>query len=154
MISVNFEFDDFIRSLGQLGRDLDAGCYRTWEDQGKLAARSMQQSGFKNQTGALSQSMMSSPAYKASFSYGLDLTANTYYALWVDEGTAPHAIVAQNGHPLHFYWPKVGRWVSFWSVFHPGSKPAGFSTMVASVYGEIIPDRLQHTVDSIIQSSG
>ena len=28
----------------------------------------------------------------------------------------------QKGHPLRFYWEKVGRVVSFWSVSHPGHK--------------------------------
>lgn len=44
-------------------------------------------------------------------------------------GTKPHLIPKggskeqlQKGYPLRFFWQKVGRVVSFWSVSHPGYK--------------------------------
>lgn len=44
--------------------------------------------------------------------------------LWVTEGTVPHLI---EGNPLlTFYWPKMGRVVSFPRVNHPGTKPNRF----------------------------
>lgn len=42
------------------------------------------------------------------------------YAKWLIEGSRPHTIAAKNADALHFYWPKVGKWVFFKSVRHPG----------------------------------
>jgi hypothetical protein len=39
---------------------------------------------------------------------------------WLDTGTRPHLITARNASALFFFWEKMGRWVSFHSVWHPG----------------------------------
>lgn len=41
-------------------------------------------------------------------------------------GTEPHEIFARNAPVLHFYWAKMGGFVSFARVSHPGTKPNDF----------------------------
>ena len=45
---------------------------------------------------------------------------------WIIGGTKPHIIRARRAKALHFYWARVGRWVSFKRVRHPGTKPNDF----------------------------
>ena len=45
---------------------------------------------------------------------------------WIIGGTKPHIIRAKRAKALHFYWARVGRWVSFKRVRHPGTKPNDF----------------------------
>jgi|SRR5690606_34873846 len=42
------------------------------------------------------------------------------HAIFVIKGTMPHVIRARRAPRLVFFWPKVGRVVSFKSVNHPG----------------------------------
>lgn len=42
------------------------------------------------------------------------------------EGTEPHVIRARRRPMLVFFWPKVGRVVSFKAVNHPGTEPNRF----------------------------
>lgn len=52
-------------------------------------------------------------------------------ALLHHEGTAPHVIT---GNPrLVFFWPKVGRLVSFPKVNHPGTRPNPYLTKALEV---------------------
>ena len=49
------------------------------------------------------------------------------HALWVHEGTRPHAIVPRTpGGLLVFYWPKAGKTVFMKKVNHPGMMPNPF----------------------------
>lgn len=52
-----------------------------------------------------------------------EIGAYTYYASFVDGGTAPHEI---HGNPLLTFKGRDGRWVSVAMVHHPGTKPDGF----------------------------
>lgn len=55
---------------------------------------------------------------------GYDVTSNAPYSLYVIKGTRPHTIT---GNPLlGFFWPKVGQFVVFRSVNHPGTRPNNF----------------------------
>lgn len=45
------------------------------------------------------------------------------YAEFPELGTRPHDIVARAGSVLAFFWPKVGRFVFFHRVRHPGNAP-------------------------------
>lgn len=63
---------------------------------------------------------------RGRYSTGYDVAADTPYALYVHEGTRPHVI---EGNPLlGFFWPKVGQFVVFPRVNHPGTKPNRFLT--------------------------
>lgn len=42
------------------------------------------------------------------------------YGWWVSKGTNAHPIVARNAKYLYFFWEKVGEWVAFTAVKHPG----------------------------------
>lgn len=45
------------------------------------------------------------------------------YAYWTSEGARPHVITARPENRtglMHFFWPKVGHWVHFGIVHHPG----------------------------------
>lgn len=53
-----------------------------------------------------------------------EIGAYTYYASFVDGGTAPHEI---HGNPLLTFKTADGRWVSVAGVHHPGTKPDGFA---------------------------
>lgn len=58
------------------------------------------------------------------YSTGYDVVSNADYSVFVHEGTRPHKI---EGKPLlGFMWPKIGQFVVFHSVNHPGTKPNRF----------------------------
>lgn len=48
------------------------------------------------------------------------------HAIFVIKGTKPHTIRARKKPKLVFFWPKVGRVVSFKSVRHPGTEPNNY----------------------------
>ena len=48
------------------------------------------------------------------------------YAAPIDKGAKPHVITGRAGNLLLFFWAKVGHWVSFRKVNHPGNKPYHF----------------------------
>jgi hypothetical protein len=44
----------------------------------------------------------------------------------LETGAEPHAIVARNAPALYFFWEKMGRFVSFKRVWHPGFEGIGY----------------------------
>jgi hypothetical protein len=58
--------------------------------------------------------------------YGLVTTVSTrepyLLPLWLEDGTRPHVIAAKNAAALYFFWDKLGKFVSFKQVNHPGFK--------------------------------
>jgi hypothetical protein len=44
------------------------------------------------------------------------------YSYFQNQGTMPHVIRARNAPALRFFWVKVGHWVTFKSVLHPGHR--------------------------------
>lgn len=56
----------------------------------------------------------------------LRLTWNKPYAASIDEGARRHDIPARRAPYLHFFWPKVGHWVKFKMVNHPGNRAYHF----------------------------
>lgn len=58
------------------------------------------------------------------YAAGWEVQSNAPYSLFVIKGTKPHKIT---GKPLlGFFWPKVGQFVVFASVEHPGTRPNNF----------------------------
>lgn len=58
------------------------------------------------------------------WSTGYDVQSNAPYTLFVIKGTRPHTIT---GNPLlGFFWPKLGTFVVFRSVQHPGTRANNF----------------------------
>jgi hypothetical protein len=45
------------------------------------------------------------------------------YASFVHDGTRPHTIVPVRAAALAFFWQKLGRFVFFMKVHHPGNAP-------------------------------
>ena len=61
---------------------------------------------------------------RGRWSVGYDVVSTAPYTAYVVKGTAPHKIT---GNPLlAFFWPKVGSFVVFRSVNHPGTRPNNF----------------------------
>jgi len=65
-------------------------------------------------------------------------------------GTKPHPIPVggakaqqKRGYPLRFYWEKVGRVVSFWSVNHPGYKGTDWNIQVYERVDQDMNEELQ-----------
>ena len=73
--------------------------------------------------------------------------------LWnyIIQGTRPHPIVARRVKFLHFYWPKMGGWVFFKRVMHPGTAP---NDIIANAWqnsqGDAILDRAAMKIGNLI----
>lgn len=68
--------------------------------------------------------MSQSRDVKGRWSTGYDVESTAPYSLFVIKGTKPHTI---EGNPyLAFFWPKVGKFVVFRSVNHPGTRANNF----------------------------
>ena len=82
---------------------------------------------------------------------------HAYLLPWIVSGTPPHEIpiggsAAQmaKGYPLHFYWERIGEWVSFWSVHHPGTKPNPFVGKAMAVSWPTMRDDMRKTARRVI----
>jgi hypothetical protein len=73
--------------------------------------------------GTLRDSIVKRPAKTSDGDIIFYVGSNDPIARIHHDGTPPHIIVAKRARRLTFYWPKVGRVVSFRSVHHPGTKP-------------------------------
>lgn len=61
---------------------------------------------------------------RGRYETGYDVVSTAAHSVFVIKGTRPHKIV---GNPLlGFFWPKVGSFVVFHSVQHPGTKANNF----------------------------
>jgi len=79
-------------------------------------------------TGVLASSYFDTVTYEGrGRRVGFDLQIAPH-AKWLNEGASWHPIVARNARALAFYWPKVGRFVFFKSVNHPGYKGDDYIT--------------------------
>lgn len=79
-----------------------------------------------SKTGKLRQGLRMSQSRdtRGRYETGYDVESTAPYSLFVIKGTRPHKI---EGNPLlGFFWPKVGQFVVFHSVNHPGTKPNNF----------------------------
>lgn len=80
----------------------------------------------RGKTGALRAGlrMDQSRDTRGRYETGYDVVSTAPHTLYVIKGTRPHTIT---GNPLlGFFWPKVGRFVVFRSVQHPGTKANNF----------------------------
>lgn len=68
--------------------------------------------------------MSQSRDVRGRYSTGYDVNSNAPHSIYVIKGTRPHVI---EGNPLlAFFWPKVGQFVVFPKVNHPGTKANNF----------------------------
>ncbi len=78
--------------------------------------------------GTLRDSIVKRPARTPDGDLVYYVGSNDPIAKLHHDGTPPHVIRARNKPALVFYWPKVGRVVSFRQVNHPGTKPNRYLT--------------------------
>lgn len=127
MPTVKFNVDNFVRTWQAMQKRMDAEGRKGWEEVAFEAREAQKGFGYTKRTGELDRSMRAPKTWqRGAFGWRTDLVTDAPYARYVDKGTRPHVIRAKGGGMLRFYWPKVGAWVQFKQVNHPGFKGAGF----------------------------
>jgi hypothetical protein len=147
---VRIETGPFVQSFKQLEQRMgDEGFEAFWRAT-KDAKESQQEYGYQNKTGKLTDSMSFETTRKGAFSWAGEVKTSAKYALFVDKPTKAHWIFPKSeGHPLRFYWYKVGAWVAFWHVKHPGTAGAGFSEHARQHFNVRAPAMIQRSLDSV-----
>jgi|SRR5215831_1119202 len=69
--------------------------------------------------------------------------------LWLEEGTRPHPIVAVNARALYFYWERIGRYVAFKRVMHPGFKGLHYTERTMEEYAPRTADTLDQATKGV-----
>lgn len=137
---VSFDAAAFVASWQSMQERMNnAGSY-AWARCLRTAYEVQKGYGYKDQTGRLTQSMSWRSWEPSKFGYRGELKTSAKYALFVDMGTAPHKIPKRGG-PSKFFWPKIGRWVTF-SVAHPANHPgfkgAKFTAAAIQTFGQSV----------------
>ena len=120
--------EDLVRTRNRIA----AAGARSWLAATKTALRFMQRNGYFDRTGTLTKSMRYTFVSTGFLQFRSEVIASASYALFVDQPTRPHEIVARRAPFLRFYWgpPKgPGAVVFFKKVQHPGTRGALFSDM-------------------------
>ena len=120
--------EDLVRTRNRVG----AAAAKSWANSTKVALRFMQRNGYMDRTGTLTKSMSSDFQSQGFLRFTSEVVADADYALFVDQPTRPHTIVARRAPFLRFFWgpPKgPGAVVFFRKVEHPGTRGALFSDM-------------------------
>jgi len=151
---VTIESGPFLDSWKRLqGRMNDEGFEAFWRAT-KQAKEAMHQHGYQNKTGALTDSMSFEASRRGQFSWSSVVRTGAKHALWVDQPTRAHWIFPKReGHPLRFYWAKLGSFVAFWHVRHPGTKGAGFMEHARQWFNVKAPAMIQRSIDAAITGS-
>lgn len=90
--------------------------------EGAAEAKSVGQ--FQDRTGNLRGNIRADAVQETALTATWSIVSPMPYSKFVESGTKPHRI---EGNPLlKFFWPKVGAWVAFRGVNHPGSKAHSF----------------------------
>jgi hypothetical protein len=97
----------------------------SWGEQVAMSNRQGKLLEFKPRTGRLQRSTKWSVQRNPN---GADLTLEnaTPYACPIEFGARPHIIKPRNAPYLHFFWTKMGYWVTTKKVNHPGNRPYRF----------------------------
>ena len=139
MALVVVDVKGFIQAWQAMQNKMDAGGANAFRQAVRQAWAEQREHGYQNDTGRLSASMKWDTWQPRKFGYQGQITTSAPYALYVDKGTRPHVIRAKGGGMLRFFWPKVGAWVAFKKVNHPGFKGAGFSGAAIQRFGQTAP---------------
>lgn len=95
------------------------------------------------------------PAIRATM---IENTSEIYGKVYVDDsfpevvahtlesGSRPHIIKAKNAPSLYFFWPKVGHFVSFKQVNHPGFEGRSYMHSSAEEFKPVITARLREAI--------
>lgn len=153
-MQVVVESGPFIESWRRLyNRMGDEGFEAFWRAT-KAAKEAMHERGYQNRTGRLTDSMQFEASRKSAFGWQGKITARAPYALYVDQPTRWHWIFPKReSYPLRFFWHKMGAWVAFWHVKHPGTKGAGFAEHARQWFNVKASRDIQSSIDAAIQVS-
>jgi len=137
---ITFDVDQFLTSWSRMEQRMDSAGYRAWRDALAEAKRSMVQHGYTRRSGMLDKSMRYHGRKLGTFRYAGDVVAKAPYAAYVDNGTRPHRIGTKDKKVLR--WFSGGRPVFARSVFHPGTKAAGFSLQAIETFERVADVRI------------
>lgn len=85
--------------------------------------------GAPSKTGKLKRSGRRQSGRNPEGTFYIDVVFSSPVLNYIIDGTPPHEIRPKGpGYPLRFYWAKVGAWVAFMKVSHPGTAPNDFLT--------------------------
>jgi hypothetical protein len=135
---VSFDAAAFVKSWVAMQDKMDAAGSNAWRKSLREAYEVQREYGYQNKTGRLTSSMKWRTWEPCAFAWHGELKTTAPYAAYVDSGTKPHKITAKGGGLLRFFWPKVGAWVAFKSVNHPGFKGAGFTAAAIQKFGQSV----------------
>lgn len=120
------DMSGFDRCAAETIRAQTDGIHRAVENAAQEGAREAQHVGqFKDQSGNLRSHIHAENVQATTLTATWKIVSPEPYSIFVDAGTKAHRI---EGNPLlKFYWPKVGAWVAFTGVNHPGGRPFPFA---------------------------
>jgi len=121
-----------LRDLQKIKKAIDAAAFKSWSRSTRAALMFMKRNGYFDRTGELTRSMRQESTRTGYLRFKSKVSANARYALWVDQPTRAHDIVARRAPFLVFFWaaPKGPNQVVFFrKVRHPGTRGALFSDM-------------------------
>ena len=131
------ELEEFERAFpGAMDRMIELTALELLKHIGKEAPK---------KTGALAGSWQ--VAHMGKNSYGL--SSRMPYRWFVQRGTPPHTIEAK-GSALYFYWDKVGSYVFFKRVHHPGTKPNPYVTRAIEATSKRVGELAQTVIQEIM----
>lgn len=139
MAIVVVDVKGFMSAWSTIQNNMDAAGANAFRVCVKQAWGAQKEHGYQNRTGKLTASMRWRTWQPKPFGYHGEVKSTAPYAKFVDMGTRPHTIRGRNGGMLHFYWPKVGRWMTVRQVHHPGFKGAAFSAAAIQTFGQTAP---------------
>lgn len=139
--AVSVDGNRFRNALDRLGKDLESNAAFVAEDSARYAQKHATQTRlFERRTGRLH---MGTEAVFIPDSYASYIINSVPYARYIEEGTKPHTIYPSHSDKLRFYWEKIGQWVEFAKVDHPGTKPYPFFKSAGYLTHTFMHERLE-----------
>lgn len=149
--TVEFDTNAFVQDLNATLERMDSRGHNAFHGELQQAVEFQREHGYQNRTGRLTASM----GFRENRSGLLKWTGYTFakapYALFVDQPTKPHDIVARRAKLLRFFWPKIGGWFVGKKVRHPGTDGAHFTDAAAFVFGARTPAAVESAIASAVQ---
>lgn len=141
--------EETVKDLGRVSVDVSAAVRQVL---GQLAAlaygHARVTSSFEDRTGNLRSSIQR--GQKSTWAHFVKAGGSkARYALFVESGTRPHAIVARRAKMLRF--EQGGRVVFRKRVFHPGTKPARFMQSARNVAAVMATQYVEIGLNSAIK---
>ncbi|MFA4900963.1 MAG: hypothetical protein WC563_15700 [Brevundimonas sp.] len=148
-MTISFDSRAFEADLAALAQDMEREALQATKAIVKDAADATNEFGYKNRTGNLTRFRIT-PVFQSGGRIEGKIAWLAPYALWVDEDTVAHPIVAKPGKMLRFYIN--GNVVFRKRVWHPGTHGKHFSIRATDFFRNVGSERLQAGIDSAIQA--